>query len=58
VQVWEVVHKGGGYAAVIIAVATLFTAFNALEGGVGGVRRSALHRVSGAADVRCACTEA
>jgi hypothetical protein len=30
VQVWEVVHKGAGYAAVILAVAAFFTGFSAL----------------------------
>ncbi len=38
VQVWEVVHKGGGYAAVILAIAAMFTGFHAFEEDAGGAR--------------------
>jgi hypothetical protein len=30
-QVWELLHKGSGYAAVVLAIATIFTGLKAIE---------------------------
>jgi hypothetical protein len=30
-QVWELVHKGSGYSAIIIAMATMFKGFDVIE---------------------------